>query len=733
LKPKKKDSQMSNKPSREELEQRIRQLESAAAEHERIEQALKESEERYRLLAENVTDVIWVMDENLKFTYISPSVQRLSGLTPEESMEQGSSMHLTPASLEYANKVFEEHFMAVLASRDTEPEPLKVELEDIRKDGATGWSEVNTSLLRTPEGEFAGLVGVSRDITKRKRAEEELKRHRDHLEELVAKRTGELSRSNEELHLEIAERRRAETALRESEEQLELALRGADLGLWDWKIVTEELVVNQRCAEMLGYTPGEVRSRIRLYEESLHPDEKPGILEGMWANLRGKTPMFEAEHRLRTGSGDWIWVLTRGRVVERDEDGRAVRVTGTNLDITRRKQAEEQRARLEAELRQSQKMDAIGRLAGGISHDINNLLTAISVSADLMSMDIVENDPLHQECDEIKKAVEQATSMTSQLLAFSSKQMLEPKVLDLNEVVHSVQGMLQRLIGEHIELEALLDTDTGQVRADSGQLEQVLMNLVLNARDAMPQGGKLTIETAEVMLGEEDAREHIDAEPGSYVVLSVSDTGHGMDEETQSHMFEPFFTTKEAEMGTGLGLSTVFGVVKQSKGRISVISEPGRGTTFTIYLPSVPDRPEAEVARQAQPETLRGTETVLLVEDEQMVRRAVRDVLQRNGYRVLVASNAGEALLISEQHTGFIHLLLTDVVMPRMSGPDLVERLDPWHPEMKVLYVSGYTDNAIAEHGVPDPGVALLQKPFSVESLLQKVRQVLAIPKVPKP
>ncbi len=705
----------------------------AAAEHEQIEQALKESEERYRLLAENVTDVIWVMDENLKFTYISPSVQRLSGFTPEESMEQGSSVHLTPASLEFANKVFEEHFMAVLASPDTEPEPLKVELEDIRKDGSTGWSELNTSLLRSPEGEFAGLVGVSRDITKRKRAEEELKRHRDHLEELVAKRTGELRKSNEELQLEIAERGRAEAALRESEERLELALRGADLGLWDWKVVTGELVVNQRCAEMLGYTLDEIGPHIRWYEESLHPDEKPGIIERMTAHLRGKTPLFEAEHRLLTKSGDWIWVLSRGRVVERDEDGKAVRVTGTNLDITRRKQAEEQRARLETELRQSQKMDAIGRLAGGISHDINNLLTAISVSADLMSMDIVENDPLHRECDEIRKAVEQATSMTSQLLAFSSKQMLEPKVLDLNEVVHRVQGMLRRLIGEHIELEALLDTDTGQVRADSGQLEQILMNLVLNARDAMPQGGKLTIETAEVTLGEDYAREHIDAEPGPYVMLTVSDTGHGMDEETQSHIFEPFFTTKEADLGTGLGLSTVFGVVKQSKGRISVSSEPGRGTTFTIYLPSVPDRPEAEEARQAQPETLRGTETVLLVEDEQMVRRAVRDVLQRSGYKVLVASNAGEALLISEQHTGFIHLLLTDVVMPRMSGPDLVERLDPWHPEMKVLYVSGYTDNAIAEHGVLDPGVALLQKPFSVESLLQKIRQVLATPKAPKP
>ena len=724
---------MGQKPTYEELEQRVRELESAAAEYERVEQALKESEERYRLLAENVTDVIWVMDENLKFTYISPSVERLSGFTPEEAMQQNSAGHLTPASLEIAYKAFQEQVESFPASPDKPLEPLNVELEDVRKDGSTGWSELNTTLLRSPEGGFAGIVGVSRDITKRKRVQEELKRYRDHLEELVAKRTGELRKSNEELHLEIAERRRAVVALRESEERLELALRGAALGLWDWRVQTGELIVNQRCAEMLGYTLDEVDPHVRWYEESLHPDEKTSVLQGVTAHLRGETPMFEAEHRLRTNSGDWLWSLTCGRVVERAEDGKAVRATGTNLDITRRKQAEEQRAKLEMQLIQSQKMEAIGRLAGGIAHDINNLLTAISVSADLMLMDILENDPLRQECNEIMKTVEQATSMTRQLLAFSSRQMLEPKVLDLNEVVGRMQGMLRRLIGEHIELEALLNTDIGQVRADPGQLEQVLMNLVLNARDAMPQGGKLTIETADVRLGEDDAREHIDAEPGPYVMLTVSDTGYGMDEETQSHIFEPFFTTKEADKGTGLGLSTAFGVVKQSKGRIAVSSEPGRGTTFTIYLPSVPDAPDVQEARQALPENLRGTETVLLVEDEQAVRRAVRDILQRNGYRVLVASNAGEALLISEQHPGFIHLMLTDVVMPRMSGPDLVERLEPWHPEMKVLYVSGYTDDAIAQHGIPDPGVALLQKPFSVESLLQKVRQVLATPRRPKP
>ncbi len=391
-------------------------------------------------------------------------------------------------------------------------------------------------------------------------------------------------------------------------------------------------------------------------------------------------------------------------------------------DITDRKRAVDQ-------LHQSQKMEAVGRLAGGISHDLNNLLTAMATYADLLLMDIPETNPMNRQVVEIKNAVEQASSLTSQLLAFSRRQVLQPKVLDLNGVVDSMEGMLRRLTGEDIELDIVLGAEGSRVKADPGQLEQVLLNLVDNARDAMPQGGRLTLESAEVNLDEEHAREHMGIAPGSYVMFAVKDTGCGMDEETQSHIFEPFFTTKERDKGTGLGLSTVFGIVKQSKGGISVSSKPGQGTTFEIYLPRVTDALEDTEPDRRPVQSLVGTETILLVEDETSIRKAVRQALQRSGYRILEAPNPGEALLISEQHTGFIHLMLTDVVMPRMSGPDLAERLDPWHPEMKVLYMSGYSEKNILQEEILPPGAAFLRKPFAIKGLLGQVRRVLDTPK----
>ena len=389
-------------------------------------------------------------------------------------------------------------------------------------------------------------------------------------------------------------------------------------------------------------------------------------------------------------------------------------------DITDRKKAEDQ-------LRQSQKMDAVGRLAGGISHDLNNLLTAIAAYADLILMDVQETSPLSLQAAEIKHAVEQAASLTGQLLAFSRKQVLQPKVLDLNGVVGHMEGMLRRLIGEHIELDITLGADIGRVKADPGQLEQVILNLLLNARDAMPSGGNLTLETADVTLEAQSAGERMGLDPGPYVLLAVKDTGCGMDEEVQSKIFEPFFTTKERNQGTGLGLSTVFGIVRQSKGGISVFSKPGQGTTFKVFLPRVTDaatEPEPKPSR-----SLVGSETVLLVEDETAIRKAIRQALQKSGYRILEAPNPGEAILISEQHTGLIHLMLTDVVMPRMSGPDLAERLEPWHPEMKVLYMSGHAEKESLKEEILPSGAAFLRKPFAIQDLLGQVRRVLDEPR----
>jgi PAS domain S-box-containing protein len=387
-----------------------------------------------------------------------------------------------------------------------------------------------------------------------------------------------------------------------------------------------------------------------------------------------------------------------------------------------------ERERLEAQLVQAQKMEAIGRLAGGVAHDFNNLLTAITGYTSLLLSESGVDDPARADLEEIKKAADRAASLTDQLLAFSRKKMLQPKVLDLNAVVADVERMLRRLIGEDIDLVTLLDPTLGRVKADPGQIQQVVMNLAVNARDAMPQGGQLTLETMNVDLDEAHAQQHVDLQPGSYVMLAVSDTGVGMDKETQDHLFEPFFTTKEIGKGTGLGLATIYGIVKQSGGGIYVYSEPGQGTTFKIYLPRIEeavDLPRPDAGRIRLPQ---GSETVLLVEDEDMVRELARRILQRSGYTVLEARQARDAIAICARHETPIQLLITDVVMPGgMSGRDLAEHLATSRPEMQVLYISGYTDDAIVRHGMLDEGVAFLQKPFTPDALARKVRQVLDV------
>jgi signal transduction histidine kinase/CheY-like chemotaxis protein len=393
-------------------------------------------------------------------------------------------------------------------------------------------------------------------------------------------------------------------------------------------------------------------------------------------------------------------------------------------DITERKS-------LEKQLRQAQKMEAIGQLAGGIAHDFNNLLGIIIGYSQLFEEQLDEKHPLKPKVAQIQKAGERAAALTRQLLAFSRQQVLEPKVLDLNAVVADMSKMLHRLIGEDIDLVTVPAPDLGHVKADQGQMEQVIMNLAVNARDAMPQGGKLTITTANADLDDVYVRQHLAGAPGPYVVLQVSDTGCGMDRDTQARIFEPFFTTKESGKGTGLGLSTVYGVVKQSEGYIWVYSEPGQGTTFKIYLPRV-DQPEtpAEPVSGVRKDA-RGTETILVVEDAQALRELTRELLESAGYTVLEASDGAEALRIAKEHHGPIHLLLTDVVMPGMDGRALAESMVVSHPDLKVLYVSGYTDDAILRHGIFDSKITLLQKPFRREDLTRKVRDVLGPAKHP--
>ncbi|HEY6097023.1 MAG TPA: PAS domain S-box protein, partial [Candidatus Deferrimicrobium sp.] len=437
----------------------------------------------------------------------------------------------------------------------------------------------------------------------------------------------------------------------------------------------------------------------------------------------------EPELHRRRADGSPIVVSVSTSPLRRP-DGTIYGIMSILMDVTERKAAEEIRNRLtmvEEQLRQSQKLEAVGRLAGGVAHEFNNLLTAISGYSDLLLHRLPEYSTLRRDVEEIRKAGDRAAALTRQLLAFSRRQVLQPKVLDLNAVVTNMEPMLRRMVGERIVLAADLSPSLSWVKADPGQIEQVIVNLTLNARDAMPDGGRLTIATADAELSPAYAAVHPEVLPGPHVLLSVADTGHGMDDETQSHLFEPFFTKKGVGKGTGLGLATVYGIVQQSGGHIRVNSAADRGSTFLIYLPRVAASDAGPLGEDPPflPHPSPGTETVLLAEDDEVVRRLAREVLSGNGYQVLEAGNGREALLLSEAHRGEIHLLLTDVEMPKMSGRELGERIRIQRPALRILYMSGYTDDAILREGILEDGIPFLQKPFTQEGLARKVREVL--------
>jgi two-component system cell cycle sensor histidine kinase/response regulator CckA len=433
---------------------------------------------------------------------------------------------------------------------------------------------------------------------------------------------------------------------------------------------------------------------------------------------------FIPEEVITDGSGRVRWLQTIKRPII-SSDGTANQILGVATDITERKKAEKALHESEEQLRQAQKIESIGTLAGGIAHDFNNLMTAVTGYSELALRNLNQEDPVRPKIEEIKKAGDRAAALTRQLLAFSRKQILQSKVLELNSVVTGVSKMLTRMIGEDIELQISLDASLGQIKADPGQIEQVLMNLVVNARDAMPEGGRITIKTENVHLDGKIAKRQLVVTPGNYVMLSVADEGCGMDAKTQKHIFEPFFTTKEVGKGTGLGLSTVYGIVKQSGGSIWVYSEPGCGTNFKIYLPRVDEPVESERADSLSVGEPKGHETILIVEDEEIVRDLSKEILETYGYQVITAPNGQAGLQICKEFEGQIDLMITDVVMPQMSGRELAENVSAIRPDTRVLYMSGFTDDAVVRHGVLDDGVWFIQKPFSAESLALKAREVL--------
>ena len=511
------------------------------------------------------------------------------------------------------------------------------------------------------------------------------------------------------------EYKRNEEALRRSEARYRSLVQSAVYGIYRSSLEGRFFDVNPALITMLGYDSAEeVLALDPKSDVFLDPSEQARVMGEFQRGAR----LDNVEVRWKRKDGSAVTVRLSGRVVNSPEETAEV-VEIIAEDITERRV-------LENQFRQAQKMEAVGRLAGGVAHDFNNLLMVISGYAEVLLEHTRKSNPLYPKIEAIHQATDRATALTRQLLAFSRKQLLELKVVDLNIIVEDMERLLRPLIGENIELQTQLAPDLGRTRADAGQIEQVLMNLVVNSKDAMPNGGKITLRSTNAKLNNEDVRrEYSYIQPGLYVVLSVTDSGEGMDKETQQRIFEPFFTTKEKGKGTGLGLSTVYGIIKQSGGYVLVESEPRRGTTFRIYLPRVEDALEPVGAIGVSPSQSGGSETVLLVEDEESVRQLVRETLESKGYKVLEADNGEAALQVASGCAGKIDMLITDVVMPGMSGRELSAQLCASYPQTKVLYLSGYTEDAIVHEGVLDPGTAFLQKPFTLQMLSRKVREVL--------
>ncbi|HAT72100.1 MAG TPA: hybrid sensor histidine kinase/response regulator [Elusimicrobia bacterium] len=526
------------------------------------------------------------------------------------------------------------------------------------------------------------------------------------LEAKVRERTEHLSR-------EIKTRTKAEEDLRAASQREDMVLRTLPMAFFYAKPEKGGLTlewVSEGMAKVSGFTPGEYLAAPDLWFSRVHPEDKEKIRSEIGCLAPGRT--INTEFRWMTKEGEYRWVLASATVM----DGRAL---GLVLDISERKA-------LELQYRQAQKMEAVGRLAGGIAHDFNNLLTAIEGYTGFLLKSLAPDDKRREDVVEIEKAAQSAATLTRQLLTFSRQQVFKPQVIDCNAAVRDTRNMMKRLIGENITLEINLAKEECRIKADPGQLEQIIMNLIVNARDAMPNGGKVTIKTETMELSERYCRMHMEVRPGPYVMLMVSDTGCGISPEALPHIFEPFYTTKEAGKGTGLGLPTVYGVVKQSGGNIYVYSEPGLGTTFKIYLPRATE--DIAAAQAPAPVELRGAETILLVEDDDGVRGFALRALRESGYTVLEARNAEEGLEICERNIGKISLVLSDTIMPGMNGHELYEIISKRCPGMKVIFMSGYIDSELANIRLTVDNLAFLQKPVSADDLVKKVREVLDSP-----
>lgn len=766
-------------------------------EQREAENALRESERKFRSYIENANDILYVLSAEGAFTYISPNWREYVGEPASAAIGKSFKPYVHPDDVHVC-----EEFLAKVIQTKSKQQRVRYRVR--HADGSWRWHSSNGAPLFDDEGNVAGYLGIARDITDLMHSNELLetseKRYRSMaknipgaifvvgrdwryvsvdgkaLEEAGLKREDliglhvkdafpelweELEQnitrafqgesvyyevsyrgrlySNQAalivdksgkteqvviITLDITERREAALQLHELNDQLQLALEGGDLGTWDWNISTNKVVFNDQWALMKGYLPEEIEPNLSSWKDLVHPDDLPHVQKALQAHLDGLTSAYESEFRMKSKSGEWIWILDRGKVIERDENGQPLRACGTHMDITKRKQAETERQKLQEQLIQAQKMESVGRLAGGVAHDFNNMLNVILGYTDLALNTLDSKDPLYSDLEKIRDAGRRSASLTRQLLAFARKQHANPRAIDLNKEIESMLSMLKRMIGETVELEWAPGGDIHTIVIDPSQLDQILANLVVNARDAMDGVGAISIATSRIEVSSRDYSNNPDAKPGTYTCIAVQDDGCGMSPETIEQLFEPFFTTKEVGKGTGLGLATVYGIVKQNDGFIHVESKQGEGSRFCICFPEREEGPVDKKKKKSDCSVPTNTH-VLLVEDEKSILTLTERMLQDMGCIVQTASSPSEALRIAGKPGVTIELLISDMAMPEMSGPQLAKLVEKQHPDMKVLFMSGYAADELKMRGA-QKNMIILQKPFSYDELSKFIHDVLA-------